>query len=239
MRNKENILSLLLMLFVCFSCDDGGRDVSKIYTSSWASTPVIGESKRVERPKKKNSISNINLSKEFNDLNEEQLAAAKELGTQPIKDGDDINGCTKPLYRIDGANDYVIDKLTHSSPLLVEEGAMLLSKIAANFRDSLVMKHLPDYRIVVTSVLRTDADIKKLKKVNVNSSENSAHRYGTTVDIAYNKFANAEGKFVNDNICVKLKSVLAEVLRDLRDQGECYVKYERKQPCFHITVRSK
>ena len=34
-----------------------------------------------------------------------------------------------------------------------------------------------------------------------------------------------------------LKWVLAEVLRDMRESGRCYVKYEVKQGCFHITVR--
>jgi hypothetical protein len=31
--------------------------------------------------------------------------------------------------------------------------------------------------------------------------------------------------------------VLSEVLRDLREQGLCYVKYERKQGCFQLTCR--
>jgi hypothetical protein len=34
-----------------------------------------------------------------------------------------------------------------------------------------------------------------------------------------------------------LKFVLSEVLRDLREQGRCYIKYEVKQGCFHMTVR--
>ena len=34
-----------------------------------------------------------------------------------------------------------------------------------------------------------------------------------------------------------LKMVLSEVLRDLKKQGDCYVKYELKQGCFHITAR--
>jgi hypothetical protein len=34
-----------------------------------------------------------------------------------------------------------------------------------------------------------------------------------------------------------LKWVLSEVLRDLRQAGACHVKHERKQGCFHITVK--
>ena len=35
----------------------------------------------------------------------------------------------------------------------------------------------------------------------------------------------------------RLKLVLAEVLRDLRKSDKCYIKYELKQGCFHITAR--
>lgn len=35
-----------------------------------------------------------------------------------------------------------------------------------------------------------------------------------------------------------LKLVLAEVLRDLKQADRCYVKYEIKQACFHITSRN-
>ena len=31
--------------------------------------------------------------------------------------------------------------------------------------------------------------------------------------------------------------ILSEVLRDLREMGACYVKYEVKQGCYHVTVR--
>ncbi|WP_373828360.1 DUF5715 family protein, partial [Bacteroides heparinolyticus] len=34
-----------------------------------------------------------------------------------------------------------------------------------------------------------------------------------------------------------LKLVLSEVLRDLKQAEKCYVKYELKQGCFHITAR--
>ena len=37
----------------------------------------------------------------------------------------------------------------------------------------------------------------------------------------------------------KLKTVLAEVLRDLREAGRCYVRYEVKQGCFHVTARGE
>ena len=36
-----------------------------------------------------------------------------------------------------------------------------------------------------------------------------------------------------------LKAVLAEVLEAMRNEGKCWVKHERNQPCFHITARPK
>jgi hypothetical protein len=88
----------------------------------------------------------------------------------------------------------------------------------------------------VSSVLRTDADVKKLSRSNINASKRSVHCYGTTVDISYKRFVkhDDEGK---DASTVHLKAVLAEVLRDLKKSGRCYVKHEVKQACFHITVR--
>ena len=66
----------------------------------------------------------------------------------------------------------------------------------------------------------------------MNASTNSAHVYGTTFDIAYARYEDGKKEEVD-----KLKSVLAEVLQDLRKEKRCYVRYEIKQGCFHITVR--
>ena len=88
----------------------------------------------------------------------------------------------------------------------------------------------------MTSVLRTDDDIKRLSKRNINSIPNSAHRYGTTIDISYARFSKLNES--DDDVTeYDLKQVLTEVLRDFREQGRCYVKYEVKQGCFHITAR--
>ena len=63
-------------------------------------------------------------------------------------------------------------------------------------------------------------------------SSNSAHLYATTIDITYSRFEGAVP--VNYD---PYKYILAEVLRDLRNDKRCYVKFELKQACFHITVR--
>ena len=46
-----------------------------------------------------------------------------------------------------------------------------------------------------------------------------------------------DGRPMQDVGADTLKLVLSEVLRDLREAERCYVKYELKQGCFHITTR--
>ena len=91
-----------------------------------------------------------------------------------------------------------------------------------------------NYRIKVTSALRTLESVNRLKKRNIKSLNRSAHLFGTTFDVSYVKFPC-------DSITVArtdgdLKNLLAEILLDLRSEGRCLVKYERKQGCFHITA---
>ena len=115
-----------------------------------------------------------------------------------------------------------------------------MNRIGQNFLDSLTCKGLNPNKVIVTSVLRTKEDVKRLRRRNGNASENSAHFYGTTFDISYKRFSKVEdpdGRPMQDVSSDTLKLVLSEVLRDLRKEEACYVKYELKQGCFHITAR--
>lgn len=189
---------------------------------------------------KPNRITYINSNRLFNDLNDTHLAAASKIGIEPLASRDGIPSASKKLYLVGGPMRYnepfVIDELKHSSPFLVKEARDLLHVIGRNFQDSLERKGLPAYSIIVSSVLRTDADVKSLSRSNVNASKRSVHCYGTTVDVSYRRFEkhDDEGPDAKE---VALKAVLAEVLHDLREEGCCYVKYEIKQACFHITAR--
>ncbi|MDE6647352.1 MAG: hypothetical protein K2K03_05895, partial [Prevotella sp.] len=101
------------------------------------------------------------------------------------------------------------------------------------FYDSLYVKGVPLNQLIVTSVLRTVDDVAKLQRHNLNATERSCHLFGTTFDICYNRYHPVTQPVRDDT----LKWVLSEVLRDMRQQERCYVKYEVKQGCFHITVR--
>ena len=187
-------------------------------------------------------IKELNYAALFNDQNGVQLKSAAQFGIkQPLKNRDEVDDVKDGLVRIRSNSNYRIAKLTHSIPYLTDGAAELLDMIGKNFLDSLESKGLNPNKIIVTSVLRTQEDIKKLQKsCNPNSVSNSAHCYATTFDIAYayydkNWFKNF--RFCESVEAETLQKVLGEVLRDLRKQKKCYVKYEVKQRCFHITTR--
>ena len=141
---------------------------------------------------------------------------------------------TRPMVHIVSNEYYLVDSLTHSLPFLVPEAARLLKRIGANFIDSLGSRGADGYRIKVTSLLRTPATVKRLRRVNVNATDSSTHQFGTTFDLSYVKFACSDStRTINEE---DLKNLLAEVLFDLRNEQACMVKFERKTGCFHITT---
>ena len=186
-------------------------------------------------------IKELDYATLYNDQNGVQLKSARKFGIkQTLKNRDAADDVKDSLVHMKDNSHYSIAKLTHSIPYLTNGAAGLLDMIGKNFLDSLHSKGLNPNRIIVTSVLRTQEDIKKLQKSgNPNAFSNSAHCYATTFDITY---AYNKTWFKNFHFCESVdvetsKKVLGEVLRDLRNQKKCYVKYEVKQRCFHITTR--
>lgn len=177
------------------------------------------------------------LGRVFADSQYLQLAAAQEIGIGIITGDSAAWNPGKPIRRIHSNEHYYIDPLTHSFPYLVDEAADLLDTIGRRFNDSLRARGGGQYRIRVTSVLRSANSVKRLRRVNRNSVDSSAHMFGTTFDISHLRFA-CDGTETPRRM-EDLKNLLAEILYDLREQGYCYVKHERKQSCFHITARPR
>ncbi len=179
----------------------------------------------------------------FPDSNDVQLSAAKSRGIRPLGNRKQIKEQVRKrkLVNISSSPFYAVEHLTYSMPYLVPRAQHLLNTIGINFVDSLHAKGMDLYIPVVTSVLRTNRDVAKLQRGNRNATSNSCHCYGTTIDISYTRFYPLTGKYTANTEQARwddrLKQVLAEVLRDLRDEGKCYVKYEFRQKCFHLTVR--
>lgn len=172
----------------------------------------------------------------FSDLNEDHLAAAHKYGLDSIPDTcNDATCAALGLVKISTTDNYTVAPLRHSSPYLTFGASRELGGIASAFRDSLASKGFPRYKLIVTSVLRTEADIRKLRRHNSNASSESAHSYGTTWDISYTRYEKCDDcpEYMQP---YELTKILAEVLKAEKEQGHCLIKYEKKQHCFHITA---
>lgn len=180
------------------------------------------------------------FSRTFPDNNDVQLVAANSHGVEPVSDRDEAERRKKDLVFVGASPYFHVDPLKSSIPYLVPRAAVLLNDIGRAYYDSLQIKGIPLHQIIVTSVLRTRNDVEKLRVHNANATENSCHLYGTTFDICYNRYKTVSPSEGRPRRAVRndtLKWVLSEVLRDMREANRCYIKYEVKQGCFHITAR--
>ena len=210
------------------SIESSNTHDSVLYTSDDAMSTVVGGTSVEEGPLHipegnvvRHRIYSVpSFRGTFPDNNDIQLEAAVRNGVDPVANRTEAERRMDELVYVGSNPYYHIDPLRSSIPYLVPKG-------------------IPLHKIIVTSVLRTKDDVANLRKRNGNATENSCHLYGTTIDICYNRYKTVEDpdgpkrrQVRNDT----LKWVLSEVLRDFRQQGRCYVKYEVKQGCFHLTV---
>ena len=174
----------------------------------------------------------------FNDKNNLHLSVARKVGLRkPLKTRVEADKVKSGLVKIKSCDNYSVDRLTHSIPYLTPGAADLLDVIGREFLAALRSKGIEANRIVVTSLLRTQEDVERLRSSgNVNASSNSAHCHATTFDITYLRFdrGSFRGRTPSDE---ELIETLAEVLHRLQGEKRCYVKYEIQQRCFHITSR--
>ena len=174
----------------------------------------------------------------FDDQNDKHRKHAESIGiAAPLDSIEQICSVKNQLCKLRTCRHYRIAHLTHSHPYLVPEAAQLLKEIGRDFKRRLRHGGYHPHRIVVTSLLRTKADVAQLMATpeGINAVRNSAHLYGTTFDVSYANFAPwfGWGKVPGKDV---LAHTLGEILHELRSQGRCLVKYERQTDCYHITV---
>ncbi len=215
--------------------DNGHQTEIDSQETSTDNAPLsIANSRHTNFTGKKHCILGVHNYKEsFPDSQAVQIVAAEKWGVRPVKNREDAEKRMKELVYVGASPYYHIDPLYSSIPYLVPRAAVLLQDIGQAFYDSLYVKGVPFNQLIVTSVLRTENDVVKLRQRNGNATERSCHLFGTTFDICYNRYHPVTQPVRDDT----LKWVLCEVLRDMREQGRCYIKYEVKQGCFHMTVR--
>lgn len=224
------VVALAVIKEPLLGCCDSTETNEAVVTDTVQNVPAVV----AEIGEKPNKIGYVPPYKTtFPDSQQVQLAAAERLGVRPVANRADAEARKKELVYIASSPYYHVDHLRSSLPYLVPRAAVLLQDIGQAFYDSLYVKGIPINQLIVTSVLRSEEDVDKLRRRNGNATERSCHLFGTTFDVCYNRYHPVMRPVRNDT----LKWVLTQVLRDIREQDRCYIKYEVKQGCFHMTVR--
>jgi hypothetical protein len=140
------------------------------------------------------------------------------------------------LVKVRSGRWYLVERMAYSYPYLTGDSKILLDEIARRFRIKTSQKGLKGAKFIITSMTRNLTELKKLRRNNQNTSENSPHLYGNAFDISYKRFVahkwlltNCDQKF--------LKDALGEVIWQLREEGKCWATYERVQNCYHVVSR--
>ena len=172
----------------------------------------------------------------FSDSQSKQLPIAKKgaFDGAPLKNRDSL--CTVPtqqLVKVHSCHLYKVARLTHSMSFLTPKAKEELDAIAIDFQQKVKQHGLPRCRLLITSLLRTQEDVERLKESNPNAVSNSAHLYGTTFDISWSAFQTISRRSLGADYII----LLSETLKEHRDKKKVFVKYETRQRCFHITVR--
>lgn len=203
--------------------------------------PENGDENRVYRHRllrneiPKIDLNALNFREMFNDSNYVQLSAARANGIDPTK-LQRPEDCDQ-LVPIFSTRLYKVDTMYHSRPFLTPEAVLLVDYIGHRFQ-LLMQEYYPsadEYRLVITSALRTAQSERNLRRVNRNATDTSAHIYGTTFDISAQRTLHVPTD--RDTVVEMCRQMLALALYELRYEGLCYVKYERGS-CFHTTVRT-
>lgn len=122
---------------------------------------------------------------------------------------------------------YKIQKLTHSRAFLNEPTYLILKEIAASFYNE------TGKEISISSLTRTIESQSKLRRVNSNATKgDSSHNYGVSFDISYNRYSEKVGRNY------AFERMMETILSKLEGDGKIYFIKERRQPCYHITLRN-
>lgn len=186
------------------------------------------------------------------DRNAEQIARARREGVRGNVEQLIAGG---QLVELADTNElWALHNLNYSVPYVTPSAQAMIAEIGTRFQQELDSLHVPRYRLVITSATRTPEKQAALRRVNANASNvESAHEFGTTVDIAYRRFAPPPGaaplpidtiERLADSVMVRtaheraaeLQAVLGRVINQMRREGKLLVMMERSQTVYHITV---
>lgn len=164
------------------------------------------------------------------DTYEEHLSAAEIRGLKLIPDDYQLylRVSEKSLVEADQGEGYKVDSLTHSFPFFTPETKSVLEELGKAYESLAGEGNF----FTVTSATRTEKQQQALKRRNRNATDgNSSHSFGVSFDISYIRFNGVRGWDA------KAQKNLETVLNHFQQTGKIYVIKERRQSCYHVTVR--
>lgn len=211
-------------------------------------------------------LSNGEIAQLRRSLNARHVALGRQYGVAPVANRDQLSRLDGRLVRIETNPGYHVRRMSASVPYLTPDGAASLDLIAARFAERLGERGLPPFQFVVTSVLRTEADQRRLRRTNRNAAiGTSSHFFGTTYDLHYQQFGfgadlrphveAALGPLPYDFLLdafadeletfyrrmaerypSRLGALLGQVLIELEDERALVALREVQQPVYHVTI---
>ena len=140
------------------------------------------------------------------------------------------------LTTVSSTSGYHVEDMTYAKPLLTKRGQAVLKTIASNFQKRLQDQGYQKRKLVITSMTRSRASQIKLARTNGNAAPRSAHLYGSTFDISYEKFRPVSGSKGKQPSKKVLQQTLEKTLAELKKKGTLVGIKEYRQPCYHITA---
>ncbi len=156
--------------------------------------------------------------------------AANRSGVVVIKNEKELDSLVaqNKLELVEAGVGYTLEDMTHSYTYLTPDAKRTLEKIALSF----YTYSGDSSTITITSLTRTEETQKKLSKYNRNATKKeSTHTRGVSFDISYIRYNGQK------DWNYELTQILEGILAAMQADDEIYVIKERKQNCFHITVK--
>lgn len=160
----------------------------------------------------------------------EHLNAAELKGLSLIQNEFDLfqRVFEKTLVVADSGKGYRIDSLVYSFPYITPESKEVLEELGKAYE---ALSGTGNY-FTVTSASRTEEQQKSLKRRNRNATDGeSSHSFGVSFDISFIRF-NGIREWNQ-----KEQNNLEKVLNHFQQTGKIFVIKERRQSCYHVTVR--
>lgn len=168
---------------------------------------------------------------------EEYHYISEKQGIQPVEHEIAFQSfiAAEKLVKVKTSDYFYLDSFNYSFPVLTPETKDFLDTVGARFNEMIDKTELKGTKLIVTSLTRTTATVKRLVRVNRNASLRSPHLNGNSFDLSFNHFL-FRGKSDPCSLFL-LQETISKVLYDLRKEKRCWVTFERRQQCLHVVAR--